>query len=89
MENKVRSKEVKLVPIGNSKGIRIPKALLQKYGLTDSLILEEKNNGLFIRNKEEIRLSWKDTYKSMAEENEDWEDFDITLLDGLDDESES
>jgi antitoxin MazE len=62
---------------------------LQKYGLTDSLILEEKNNGLFIRNKEEIRLSWKDTYKSMAEENEDWEDFDITLLDGLDDESES
>ncbi|MFN2357600.1 MAG: AbrB/MazE/SpoVT family DNA-binding domain-containing protein [Desulfotignum sp.] len=85
MENKERSREIKLIPIGNSKGVRIPKSLLQKYGLKEFLLLEETDTGLLIRSKETNKLSWEDTYKSMAEEKEDWDDFDITLLDGLDD----
>ncbi|MBW2166452.1 MAG: AbrB/MazE/SpoVT family DNA-binding domain-containing protein, partial [Deltaproteobacteria bacterium] len=32
------------------------------------------------------KLSWEDTYKAMADEKEDWDDFDTTLLDGLEDE---
>jgi hypothetical protein len=35
------------------------------------------------KQEEEIKLSWKDTYKGMAEEKEKWDDFDITLLEGL------
>jgi hypothetical protein len=35
------------------------------------------------REKEDPRLSWEETYKAMAEEQENWEDFDQTLLDGL------
>jgi len=31
-------------------------------------------------------LFWEDTYKAMADEKENWDDFDITFLDGLDDE---
>ncbi|MCA1787076.1 MAG: AbrB/MazE/SpoVT family DNA-binding domain-containing protein [Desulfobacteraceae bacterium] len=85
MENKERSREIKLIPIGNSKGVRIPKSLLQKYGLKEFLLLEETDTGLLIRSKETNKLSWEDTYKSMAEEKEDWDDFDRTLLDGLDD----
>jgi flagellar basal body rod protein FlgC len=34
--------------------------------------------------KKTNKLSWEDTYKSMAEEKEDWDDFDVTLIDGLD-----
>ncbi len=86
MENHSRSREAKLVPIGNSKGVRIPKALLQKYGLKNSLIIEETEKGLLLRNKEDSRLSWEDTYKAMASEKENWDDFDTTLLDGLEDE---
>ena len=37
MEKQMRTKDIKLVPIGNSKGVRIPKALIQKYGFNDSL----------------------------------------------------
>ena len=37
MENHVRIRDAKLVPIGNSRGVRIPKALLQKYGFKNSL----------------------------------------------------
>ncbi|MDP4977888.1 MAG: AbrB/MazE/SpoVT family DNA-binding domain-containing protein [Desulfobacterales bacterium] len=85
MKNQIRSRDVKLVPIGNSKGIRIPKALLQKYGLKNSLLIEETDKGLLLRNKEESRLSWEDTYKSMANEKENWDDFNTTLLDGLED----
>ena len=85
MENNARSREIKLIPIGNSKGVRIPKSLLQKYGLKEFLLLEETDTGLLIRSKETNKLSWEDTYKSMAEEKEDWDDFDVTLLDGLDD----
>jgi len=86
MKNQIRSRDVKLVRIGNSKGIRIPKALLQKYGLKNSLLIEETDKGLLLRNKEESRLSWEDTYKSMANEKENWDDFNTTLLDGLEDE---
>jgi len=86
MQNQVRSRDAKLVPIGNSKGIRIPKALLQKYGLKNTLIIEETDKGLLLRNKEESKLSWEDTYRSMSEEKENWDDFNTTLLDGLEDE---
>ena len=72
-----------MVPIGNSKGVRIPKALLQKYGLKNSLLIEETDKGLLLRNKEESKLSWENTYKTMANEKENWDDFDATLLDGL------
>ncbi len=86
MEKQIRSRGIKLVPIGNSKGVRIPKALLQKYGFKNSLLLEETDRGLLLRKKEGSKLSWEDTYKAMANENEKWDDFDTTLLDGLEDE---
>lgn len=86
MENQIRVRDTKIVPIGNSKGVRIPKALLQKYGLKDFLLIEETDTGLLLRKKEESKLSWEDTYIAMANEKEQWNDLDTTLLDGLEDE---
>jgi antitoxin MazE len=86
MERELRAKDVKLVPIGNSQGIRIPKALLQKYGFSDSLVLEETDQGLLLRNKQDDKLSWEETFKAMAEEGEDWTDLDAALPDGLEDD---
>ena len=51
MDKQLRVRDVKLIPIGNSKGVRIPKALLQKYGLNNSLLLEETERGLLLREK--------------------------------------
>ena len=86
MEKQIRARDIKLIPIGNSKGVRLPKELLQKYGFDNSLLLEETDRGLLLRNKSDGKISWEDTYKAMAVEQEDWRDFDITLLDGLKDE---
>ena len=75
---------VKLIAIGNSKGIRLPKALIQKYGWSDSLVLEETGDGIFLHGPKKNKLSWRDTYRAMAEADEDWRDLDETLADGLD-----
>jgi antitoxin MazE len=87
MDNTTRSQSINIVPIGNSKGIRIPKTLLQKYGFSDSLILEETEQGLLLRKSTDAKLSWEDTYQAMALENENWTDFDVALLDGLEDDT--
>ena len=86
MEKQIHTMDIKLIPIGNSKGIRIPKALLQKYGLSNPLLLEETNKGLLLRKKKDNKLSFEDTYKAMANEKEDWGDLDAALLDGLENE---
>jgi len=86
MEKQRRIRDIKLIPIGNSKGIRIPGPLIHKYGLDSSLFLEETERGLLLRRKENSKLSWKDTYKAMAEEKEDWSDLDASIQDGLEGE---
>lgn len=74
-----------MIPIGNSTGIRIPKALLQKYDLNNSLLLEETDRVLLLRKKNDNKLSFENTYKAMAKEQEDWDDMEIALFDGLKD----
>lgn len=86
MDKTLRSRDIKIVPIGNSLGVRLPKALLQKYGFTHSLVLEETAQGLLLRKKQDDKLSWIDTYKAMTNESEDWNEYDPALLDGLDDD---
>jgi antitoxin MazE len=87
MEKQSRTRDIKLISIGNSKGVRLPKTLLQKYGFNNSLLLEETDRGLLLRNKEDDKISWEDTFRAMASEKEDWDDFDTALLDGLEDEA--
>ena len=77
-------RDVKLIAIGNSRGIRLPKGLLQKYGWRDSLVLEETEDGILLYSKEQKKLSWGDTYRAMAADNEDWSDLDVAVADGLD-----
>ena len=87
MEQRKRIRDINLVPIGNSKGVRIPKVLIQKYGFSSSLLLEETDRGILLRKKGDSKLSWEDTYKAMAGEKEDWADFETTLYDGLENEN--
>ena len=86
MEKQVCTRDIELISIGNSKGVHIPKSLLQKYGFNKTLLLEETQKGLLLRKKDETLLSWEETYMAMAIEKENWNEFDITLLDGLDNE---
>ena len=81
-----QSLEFKVVPIGNSRGVRLPKTVLDKYAIRDVVVVEEREEGLLLRSKGDRRLSWEDTFKDMAREREDWSDLDAALNDGLDTE---
>ncbi len=83
MSKAATTRDIKLISIGNSKGLRLPKALLQKYGWSDSLVLEETEEGIYLYSKEKNKLSWQETYRAMAAEDEDWSDLDMTVADGL------
>ncbi len=83
MNKKSHSQSIKLVSIGNSKGVRLPKFILQKYGFSDRLLLEETEHGILLRQINDAKLSWEETYKAMAQEHEDWQDFENTIQDGL------
>ncbi len=87
MEKIFRTIELKVVPIGNSRGVRLPKAVLDKYAIKGELVLEERQEGLLLRSKGDQRLTWEDTFREMAKEREDWSNLDATMADGLDQES--
>ncbi|MBX3056024.1 MAG: AbrB/MazE/SpoVT family DNA-binding domain-containing protein [Anaerolineae bacterium] len=68
--------EAKLIKIGNSQGIRLPKRIISKYGLGNSVLLEETENGVLIVAAKSEKLSWEDTYKAMANaEQDEWTDW--------------
>lgn len=84
MGKALEKQEVQLVAIGNSKGIRLPKRLIQRYRFSDSLILEERKRGVLLRNQKEKELSWEETYQQMATEKEDWGDLEQASLEDFD-----
>ena len=63
--------KAKIVKIGNSQGIRIPKVILEQSGLQDEVELEVKNNQLIIRPKRSIRQGWEVAFSLMAEMRDD------------------
>ena len=52
---------VRLVRIGNSRGIRIPKSLLEEVGLTDDLELSVEEGALVIRPAGTPRAGWAES----------------------------
>jgi antitoxin MazE len=73
--------ETKLIKIGNSQGIRLPKRIISKYGLGKSVLLAETEDGILIYAAKSEKLSWEDTYKAMAnagqDEWTDWQNMDV------------
>jgi antitoxin MazE len=84
MQKLTKSIELKIVPIGNSRGVRLPKEILERYAIKETLVLEPRDEGLLLRGKPDKHLSWGETFKEMAREREDWSDWDVTGADGLD-----
>lgn len=82
-----RVRNLKIIRIGNSRGIRLPKSLLDRYGFAEVALAEETDQGILLRARHEEKLSWEETYRSMSEEAEEWHDFDIAMADGLDGEN--
>lgn len=61
----------KVINIGNSRGIRIPRPLLEQAGLTDEVELSVEGNKLIIHAARQPRQDWDVQFSSMAETRDD------------------
>ena len=61
----------RVVKIGNSQGIRIPKPLLEQTGIMDDVELEVEKNQIIIRPAANPRADWDDAFKSMSAGDDD------------------
>ncbi len=63
--------KTKVVKIGNSRGIRIPKSLIHESGLKDEVELEVSDGQIIIKPISANRESWDAAFKKMAKKRED------------------
>jgi antitoxin MazE len=68
MSMTVRSKVVK---IGNSRGIRIPRALLEQAGLVDEVEMTVQGDKLVIHSARAPRQGWEAQFASLAAQADD------------------
>ena len=61
----------KVVRIGNSKGIRLPKPLIEQVGLTEEVELEVRDGAIVITPAEEPRRGWAEAAQTLAARGED------------------
>ena len=63
---------VSVVQIGNSKGIRLPKAILEQLQISGKVQLEVENQAIILKPvKNSPRSGWNESFKKMSEINED------------------
>ncbi len=83
---------IQLVRVGNSRGLRLPRPLLDRYGIVegDELELEERQEGFLLKPVPRAggKISFEDSYREMADEaaeRAEWVAWDGLARDGLDD----
>jgi antitoxin MazE len=63
--------KTRIVPIGNSHGIRIPKPLLEQVGLRGEVELRVEDGALVIRPARRPREGWAAAFEEMARRGDD------------------
>ncbi|MCY7292163.1 MAG: AbrB/MazE/SpoVT family DNA-binding domain-containing protein [Ferruginibacter sp.] len=63
--------EISVIPIGNSKGIRLTKTVLEKYDITDTLEIILEKDYIILKPKPEPRKGWEKAFKKMHENGDD------------------
>ena len=63
--------KTRIIAIGNSQGIRIPKVLLEQSGLGEEVELEVHDSQIVIRPAERPRQGWDEAFCGMAEQADD------------------
>ncbi|MDB5178241.1 MAG: SpoVT/AbrB protein [Patescibacteria group bacterium] len=76
----------KLTKIGNSRGIRLPKALIEQSGLKDEVELIARDGEILIANIRKPREGWAEAMEAayqrgeleLTEEDHEWLNADLT-----------
>jgi len=77
--------KTKLIAIGNSKGVRIPRAFIKQCGLTGEIDINIRDRTIIISSPQGPRAGWKQAFEQMSRHGDDslidpvtteWEDED-------------
>jgi antitoxin MazE len=75
---------LKVVQIGNSKGIRLPKPLLEQCGIKKEVEIEAIDGALVLRPIRKHRMEWEAAFQEMSKKGDD-QLLDVTLSNSFDD----
>jgi len=68
--------KTKIIKIGNSRGIRIPKVILHQLGIRDEIDLEVDRDRIILKPLHRHRSGWRESFRKMSLNADD------QLLDG-------
>lgn len=60
-----------IIKIGNSRGLRLPKPIIEQCGFGNQVELEVRNNEVIIKPVKQPRHDWAKAFKKMAENGDD------------------
>ncbi|KHJ38560.1 growth regulator [Pedobacter glucosidilyticus] len=63
--------EVSIIKIGNSKGLRLTKTILERYNITDKIELILEKGQIILRPISEPRKGWNKAFQKMHENGDD------------------
>ena len=63
--------EASIIKIGNSKGLRLSKTILEKYQIKDKVELILEKGQIVLRPIDTPRKNWEEQFREMAENNDD------------------
>jgi antitoxin MazE len=63
--------KTRLVRIGNSRGVRLPKAVIAQAGLTEEVELDVRDGAVVIARATSPRSGWADAARQMRKRDED------------------
>lgn len=69
----------RIIKIGNSQGLRIPKPVLEQTGIIDDVEIAVEKNQIIIRPVQSPREGWENAFKMMQESGDD-----TLLIDDID-----
>lgn len=63
--------DISVISIGNSKGIRLSKTILEKYNIEDTVELILEKSYIILKPKSSPRKGWEKAFKLMHERGDD------------------
>ncbi len=63
--------EISVIKIGNSRGIRLSKTLLDRYNIKDTVDLIMDKEQIILKPISKPRKGWENAFKKMAKNNDD------------------
>jgi len=63
--------EASIIKIGNSRGLRLSKSILEKYNINDKVEIILEKGRIILKPIEKPRKNWETAFKKMRLENDD------------------